>query len=122
MSKLLPGIPYLEGTDLNPDGSLKPYVTKGKPVLLMLQGDFCGYCTKAKPDFLRLARRARDCSCCTIQIDGGPSDKLANKYISQVYKGQGVPAYLGFDRSGRFVAVHEGGRDADSLEEFARSL
>jgi hypothetical protein len=122
MSTILPGIRYLEGSDINADGSLKPYVCQGKPVVMMLQGNFCGYCTKAKPDFLDFARRARNCSCCTVQIDGGPGDKLANKYISSVYKGQGVPAYLGFDANGQFVTAHNGGRDADSLQAFADSL
>ncbi len=123
MSKILIEVPYLEESDVNPDGSLKPHVNQGKPALLMVQGNFCGYCNQAKPAFQQLARRrARDLSCLTLQIDGEPSEVAANKYISKVNKSPGVPAYLGFNRNGKFVAVHTGGRDEKSLEDFAASL
>lgn len=122
MEKILVDIPYLEEADVNADGTLKPHITNGKPVVLMLQGDFCGYCTQAKPEFQRLRQRARDFSCATIQIDGPPSDRKANAVVSKVVQTQGVPAFLGFNRQGRFASMYNGPRTADGLEAFAQSL
>ena len=122
MSKILIGIPYLEETDVNSDGSLKAHVCKGKPVVVMVQGNFCGYCTSAKPDFQRFAQTAQNVSSVTVQIDGGPMDKRANKKLSLVNTSPGVPAFLGFDSQGNFVKIHQGNRDIASLQGFASSL
>ena len=46
---------YLEVQDFDAHGNLKPHVGGGKPVILMAQGNFCGYCQKAKPEFQKLA-------------------------------------------------------------------
>jgi len=121
MSKILVGIPYLEGQDINQDGSLN--VLKGKPVVMMVQGLFCTYCTKAKPDFQKFAQSTPGVQACTVQTDGGPSDKeAAEKLRKTVNKSQGVPAYLGFNAQGKFVSIHSGGRDVASLQAFAKSL
>lgn len=116
------GVPYIEDSDLNLDASLKPHVGNGKPVIMMIQGNFCGYCTKAKPAFVQLARAVPTIACVTVQTDGGPSEQKASKILSAVNKSPGVPAYLGFNRQGRFVAMHNGGRDVEALKQFAASL
>lgn len=120
-SKILVNIPYLEGKDINDDGTLKPEVTKGKNVLVMIQGDFCGYCTKAKPEFQKL-RDISDFTIATVQIDGGETDKKANSKLSKVVSSQGVPAYACFNSSGKFVKMHNGGRDAESLKKTMKQL
>lgn len=122
MQKILYGIPYLEIEDVNPDGSLKPHVGQGKPVLLMIQGDFCGYCTDAKPAFQELAQKARGVVLATVQIDAGPKDKAANQALKTVNTQPGVPAFLGFDSSGRFVGAHKGDRTGPALSAFAAQL
>ena len=121
MLKLI-GVKYLEDSDINSDSSLKPHVTEGKPTIVMIQGNFCGYCTKAKPDYQKLVNMLPKVSICTIQVDGGDSDKGASKKLSSVNKSPGVPSYLGFDKNGKFVAVHSGGRDTESLKNFASTL
>jgi thiol-disulfide isomerase/thioredoxin len=122
MSKLLINIPYLEQQDVNPDGSLKDYVCQGKPVVVMVQGNFCGYCTQAKPAFQEFSKNTPSCRAVTIQSDGDASDKGASKNLSSVNKSQGVPAFLGFNKQGKFVALHNGGRDMASLQKFASGL
>ena len=117
MEKILVNVPYLEGNDVNSDGSIKSYVCKGKKLLMMVQGNFCGYCTKAKPDFQKLANNGRF-NIATVQIDGGKSDSEASQKLSAVNKARGVPAYLCFNENGKYIASHEGGRDGNALAEF----
>jgi len=122
MSKILVGVPYLEGSDINPDSSLKPNVCQGKPVIMMVQGNFCGYCTQAKPAFQQLAQSTPSVVAVTIQTDGDASDKKASEMIANVNKSPGVPAFLGFNSQGKFIGAHSGGRDLASLQAFASSL
>lgn len=119
-------VAYIEAGDINPDGSLKPYVNNGKPVILMCQGSFCGYCTKAKPAFQKVANhyyKTKTVVCATILTDGSDSEKEAAKFIKRWNsKHQGVPEYLGFDKNGKFEKVYQGNRDENSLIKFGDSL
>uniref|UniRef100_A0A6C0EM34 Thioredoxin domain-containing protein n=1 Tax=viral metagenome TaxID=1070528 RepID=A0A6C0EM34_9ZZZZ len=121
--KYLVNVPYLEDSDFNPDNSLKPYVGNGKPVVVMCQGLFCGYCSQAKPAFEQFTHSSNNVIGATLQIDGGPSEKTASKRISMLDKSyRGVPTYLGFGSDGKFQKVHNGGRDLNALRSFAASL
>ena len=116
-------VAYLENTDFDSRGKLKPYVGNGKPVLIMAQGNFCGYCTQAKPVYEKLAASTNNGVYATILIDGEQSEKEASNFLKiwdPNYRG--VPAYFGFDKSGNFKKVHQGGRDSGSLETFLKSL
>ena len=116
LDKILVNVNYLEGSDVNSDGSIKSSVNKGKPVLLMMQSNYCPHCTNAKPAFQKLANDMGNTVCvATIQTDGGPSDLAAAKALKNVNTSRGVPAYLVFDKQGRFIKMHEGGRDYNSL-------
>jgi len=118
MSDKLVGIAYLESSDFN-GKSLKP---TGKPTVVMVQGTFCGYCTKAKPAFTEFASKTSAFPS-TIQIDGGQSEKDAYKIVQQLDPSiRGVPVYLGFDRNGQYVKTHSGGRDAAALMAFSQQL
>lgn len=121
MSKILVDIPYLEGGDLTTDGGLSPSVGKGKAVVVMLQGDFCGYCTKAKPAFQSLVNNGKF-ALATVQTDGGDGDVRAAKVLSKYNQAGGVPAFLGFGKDGKFKGMHTGDRDADSLFRFGSTL
>lgn len=117
------GVPYLEDSDFNPDNSLKPHVNMGKPCVVMVQGLFCGYCTQAKPAFEQFAHSSQAVKGVTLQIDGGPSEKSATKRVQALDKSyRGVPTYLGFGSDGRYQKTHSGGRDKQSIEQFASSL
>lgn len=118
------GVPYLEDSDFNPDNTLKSHVTQGKPVVVMAQGTFCRFCTKAKPDFEKFAKSGEhNARAVTLQIDGGPSEKNAGQRISALDKNyRGVPAYFGFNNTGKYVKTHNGGRDTQSITDFAKTL
>jgi thiol-disulfide isomerase/thioredoxin len=105
---------------------------KGRPfpgkVLVMVQGTFCHFCTDAKPAFVKLAEKygshtlSKDSVVfATITIDGKDSEKSLSKRLPEITGAdlRGVPAYLLFE-NGKFVTVHKGGRDAESLKKFLR--
>lgn len=119
---------FLEITDFH-NGML---MYKGRPfpgrVLVMVQGDFCGYCTKAKPDFIKVANQhgattlsPNSVVFATIKIDGKKSESDLSKRLPEItgMDMKGVPAYLLFV-NGKFAGPHEGGRDADSIKRFLR--
>lgn len=121
MEKILVNIPYLEGSDVLPDGSLKPTVGKGRPVVVMLQGNFCGYCTQSKPAFQAIANNPFF-AVATVQTDGGEADRSASAVLGKFNSSGGVPAFLGFDKDGKFKVQHQGSRDSESLMQFGKSL
>lgn len=122
--KYLENVPYLEMNDFTSDMSLKPYVGKGKPVVVMAQGLFCGYCTQAKPAFQKFADQMKGkVVAATIQIDGNKSEKMLGQMIDKLDKSyRGVPTYLGFNSHGKYVGTHNGGRGTKDLLHFASQL
>ena len=119
----LENVSYLEIHDLMPSGDLKPYVNNGFPAIIMAQGNFCGYCKTAKPAYQDLANSDIQVVLCTIQIDGSPEEKEAAKLLPKWDKSyRGVPAYFGFNKQGKYVKTHLGGRDTESIKRFANSL
>jgi len=110
---------YLEDEDVDSSGNLK--INPGKPIVCMIQGSFCGYCTKAKPDFTKLAVSNPDVFVCTVKIDGNPSEKkLGDRLKNLLSNYEGVPTYFGSNGVG--IVEYNGGRDAASIEKFAKSL
>lgn len=122
-NKIMKNVFYLEVSDINKNGSLKSYVGNGDPVIIMAQANFCHFCTEAKPAFQQLSKEHCKAVPCTILIDGEQSEKAASKFLQMWDNNhRGVPAYFGFDKNGKFKKVHSGGRDVNSLLEFANSL
>jgi thiol-disulfide isomerase/thioredoxin len=97
----------------------------GKPArgkwLVMVQGSYCGFCTKSKPSFVNLANKYKDVTFATIQIDGTDPEKALGKRLPKI-TGQnisGVPTYLLFE-NGKFSAMMSGGRGENELIEFMK--
>ena len=120
---------FLENEDFSNDGVLH---YKGRPLpnktLVMVQGNFCGYCTQSKPDFSELAnihasnKIGKGVVFATLQIDGSQSEKSLKERLPTIAKGanlKGVPAYMVFE-NGKFVHMYEGGRDKKSIKEFLK--
>lgn len=123
MSHLMEQVLYLEEEDVNADGSLPQSVCQGKPVVVMVQGKFCGYCTQAKPAFKDFANSNDDVKGVTIQMDASPGEKKAAALVTGKDKSyRGVPAYFGYGADGSYRGVHGGGRDLPSLLAFAKTL
>jgi thiol-disulfide isomerase/thioredoxin len=116
-------VAYLEIDDFKKDGSLKPYVNQGFPSVVMVQGGFCGYCTKAKPDFQEFAKSGLPVVAACIVIDGSKSEQEAVSVVKKLDPSyQGVPHYMAFDKNGKFQKNHKGGRTTYDIIEFAESI
>jgi thiol-disulfide isomerase/thioredoxin len=121
MSKYFYDIAYLEDEDFDSSGKL--LMKSKKPVVVILQGLFCGYCTKMKPAFQSLAEKMKNkVTCATIQIDGNESEKKLGKRLDKIMgKFKGVPTVVAF-KGGNFYKEYKGDRSEQSLIEFAESL
>lgn len=72
MKYLYKPVAYLQASDFDSQGNLiNPEIPKNVPVVVMVQGNFCGYCTQAKPAFQQFAEQNNGrVFCATIQGDG----------------------------------------------------
>ena len=114
-------VAYLQDFDFDKNGKLiNKNIPTDKPVIIMIQGNFCGYCTQAKPAFQKLAEKhIGQIFCATIQGDGnekGESD-LAKRLNSVLPGFRGFPEYVMY-KNGKRVKKHEGGRTMEALESF----
>jgi thiol-disulfide isomerase/thioredoxin len=121
MSKFLNyPIGYLQVTDFDANGNLvNPELPKDRNILIMIQANFCGFCTKAKPDFQNLANDG-EIVCLTIQADG---EEKGEKELGEILRKldpsfRGFPHYVLY-REGKRVATHDGGRSKEDLKDFA---
>ncbi len=118
---LLPPVIYLESKDFTPSGNLKYF--KDKTCVIMVQANYCGHCTAAKPDFQKFAEKNKSIICLTIQGDEEEEELDIEKLMKLVTKikpsFQGFPDYLLY-KKGKFVPKEINGRTQDSLVEFIK--
>jgi len=121
MSKFLNyPVGYLQKTDFDTNGNLiNPKLPKDKNILIMIQANFCGYCTKSKPDFQNLANEG-DVVCMTIQADGTEKgERELGEMLNKIDPSfRGFPHYVLY-RGGERVSTHDGGRSKAELKSFA---
>ena len=121
MKYLTTPVIYLKNEDFDKTGQLiNPSIPKDKPVIIMIQANYCGYCTMAKPDFQKFASKSNGkYVCATIQGDG---DKKLYKKLKKIYpQFQYYPSYIAY-KNGEFVRDYTEGRDVKSLLTFAESI
>ena len=119
-------VKYLQVSDVAVNGNdvilTNKHIPKNVPVIVMLQADYCHYCTEAKPAFQEAARLAGDSAFfATIQADGNqPGEKELATLLQLIDKSgfKGFPTYVRYE-GGRYVSTHAGGRDVNSIIEFA---
>lgn len=117
MEYLTNPVQYLETSDINSDGSVKT----NESVIIMIQGNFCGFCTQAKPAFLKAAKIMNGkVLFCTVQIDGENKDVM-QKLEKSLINYRGVPHYHCINADGT-CKTHEGDRTTESLVQTAKSL
>lgn len=112
---------YLQVTDFDASGNLvNAQLPKDRNILLMIQANFCGFCTQAKPAFQDLANEG-EILCMTIQADG---EEKGEKELGQMLDKldssfRGFPHYVLY-RGGKRIATHDGGRSKEELKAFAQ--
>ena len=114
---LVPPVIYLELKDFTPSGNLKHF--KDKTSVVMVQANYCGHCTNAKPAFQKFAEKNKNVVCLTIEGDGDdPEVEKMMDLVSKVKPSfQGFPEYLLY-KNGKFVSKDINGRTEASLNEF----
>lgn len=121
MSYLNHPIAYLVDSDLDQEGNLiNPDIPKDKPVIIMIQANFCGHCTKAKPEFQKFAEKNKGkVFAATIQGDGKEKgEPELSKRLSNIFPDfRGFPEYVKYN-NGKFEGTHDGGRSVEDLEKF----
>jgi thiol-disulfide isomerase/thioredoxin len=97
------------------------------PTVVMLQGNFCHYCTEFKPAFAQVAQElARYGDFATIQIDSNEPNKQLFKNGNTVnkilgFETQGVPIVQRFYQGKPWGGPYNGPRDADNLRDWVLS-
>jgi len=113
---LLPPIIYLEPKDFTDNLNLKNF--KKKICVVMVQANYCGYCTSAKNDFQQFATSNKNVVCLTMQCDEESNGEKLLKIAKQLKpKFAGFPDYFLF-KNNKFINKEIDGRDIPSLENF----
>ena len=89
----------------------------------MIQANFCGHCTKAKPDFQKLANDMNgQVFFATIQGDGKEAgEPVKNDKFQAITNGKfvGFPTYSMY-KNGQW-SEYDGKRDYNSMKQFIQS-
>lgn len=114
-------VAYLTDKDIAENGDLiNSKIPKNKPVFLMLQANFCGHCTKAKPDFQKLANdMSGQVFFATVQGDGKEEgEPVKNNKFQAITHGKfvGFPTYAIY-KNGEW-SEYDGKRDYKSMKDF----
>ena len=122
---------FLDMNDFHPNGQFK-YDLKGKPMLIMVGGSFCGHCTRSAPAFNKFAldlkaeaiqrpnKKARAVAA-VIPVDGTQSQKDLGRFLGGLHKISGIPVFMLFIAHGEFVRMVPE-RKAEAFHEAVRSL
>lgn len=133
-----PNVLYLENSEFDTSLNLvSPLVNKysQKPIfsgltIVMIQGNYCGYCTQMKPLFQQVANElvSSGIDFATIQVDGQqPGEQIFSDptFFNRLmgHSLQGVPLLVKFI-NGKYVPNSEftGNRDIQSLKQWILNL
>ena len=106
-------IAYLEDSDFT--GMDLNVKSNGKPVAILLQGSFCGYCHQFAPEYTKAAKMLKGKAyMATIQIDGDQGEKAIGSKMMKMINAKGVPTVV-FYKNGKYVETYEGPRKAEDL-------
>lgn len=123
MDYLTRPVAYLDSKDFDDEGNIiNPDIPKDKPVFIMIQANFCGFCKIAKPDFQEFAEKNPDFFCAAIQADSKNPDVLNFKSkINKIYPNLvGFPSYMIYAQGKRIL--YNGGRSYLDLQAFANAF
>jgi thiol-disulfide isomerase/thioredoxin len=122
MEYMIKPVAYLDSSDFDDEGNIinKNIPQNDKPVFIMLQANFCGYCRMAKPDFQKFAENNVDkFFCASIQADSNEQlVKDLQPRLGKIYPNLfGFPSYIVYYKGKK--VIYEGGRKLQDLQTFA---
>jgi thiol-disulfide isomerase/thioredoxin len=97
---------YLEIGDFDPNsGMLVGEVSKNAHTLVMIQANYCGACTRSKPEFQKLANKNPPFKLATVQLDGEKeSEKRVSSILDKISPNlSSVPAYILFSNNKKIL-------------------
>ena len=120
MDYLTKPISYLDINDFDDNGNIiNPMILIGnKPIFIMLQANFCGFCKMAKPDFQKFAESTKRFFCATIQADSKNPDVVnLQPKMDKIYPNLvGFPSYIIFYQDKKII--YSGGRSFNDFQKF----
>jgi thiol-disulfide isomerase/thioredoxin len=120
---------YLDNDDFDSEGNLnvKEIDTTKKPLFIMIQANFCGFCTMAKPHFQQFANENKDKAYfATIQGDEAHPEKMESikmlmSRLDKIYPNFfGFPSYMVIYKNKKLN--YENDRTKKALEEALISI
>lgn len=109
---------FLEYPDFDEEGKFI-HEMYGMDMVVMVGGSFCGHCKKTAPAFNEFAQLLKDkIIIAVIQVDGSDSEKALGQKVGKMANIRGVPSFLMFDSSGKFVKTHDGERTVEGFMNF----
>ena len=113
------GVIFLEDGDF--DGNKLKNVASGK-WFIIIQATYCGWCTKAKPEFIKAKEMAGDdVKFATIHVDSEhPKTAALAKDIETIFgtKVEGIPAFFSYDAKTHKSKKFSGNNKATDFVEF----
>lgn len=114
-------VAYLEYYDFDPVNGMLQGVFKNTPTLVMFQANYCGACTRSKPEFQKLADKKPSFKLATVQLDGEKeSEKKIINILDKISPNlSSIPAYILFNNN-RKIVYKGTSRTAEDLYNFVQ--
>ena len=114
-------VAYLEIGDFDHTNGMLIGEFKTKPTLVMIQANYCGACTRSKPEFQKHADSNPNFRLATVQLDGEKeSERKVASILDKISSNlTGIPVYILFYNNQK--AVYTGtARTAEDLYMFVQ--
>lgn len=121
---------FLEYSDFDNKGQFI-HDLQGMNMIVMVGGSFCGHCKHTAPVFNEFVKKCREdrefdefkntLVHAFVQVDGSDNEKALGVLFKDQFGVSGIPVFLLFDSTGKYIKTHDGARTIKGLTEFCRT-